>query len=678
MGGTGDVHFPITTPSTEARQFFDQAVGQLHGFWYYEAERSFRRVRALDPDCAMAGWGMAMANIENGERAREFIAEAIAKKSAASERERLYIDALAEYLKEGGEKKERRQSYIKALEKIVRRFPDDIEAKALLVELIWRSKDDLPIVSHAAVDALLDDVLAANPMHPAHHYRIHLWDQEDPSQALPSAARCGQAAPSIAHMWHMPGHIYSRLHRYADAAWQQEASARADHSYMIRDCVLPDQIHNYAHNNEWLIRNLVHLGRWRDALSLAKNMLELPRHPKFNSFERKEMDSCKYGRRRLMEVLETFELWDQVIALADTMYLEPTNDATEQAKRLRLMGLAHHHLGQWAEFERCREQLDQVADVDGEESEQEDNKPNETAQHAAKELEGLACLARGDTDGAVQAFDDCGELSSMRKARYAFRCGDHQRAEAIIKEAVKKGRNEVPPLAVQVDLLRRMGRADDADRAFQSLRQITGHADLDAPLFQPLEKLADKFRLPKDWRLSPESADDVGERPDLDSLGPFRWVPAAAPTWSLFDSQGQHAGSDDYIGRPVVVIFYLGHGCLHCVEQLQKIAPRKADFAAAGIDLVAISSEGPLDLAKSADNFASKSLFEVLLAADPELGVFQAYRAYDAFEQTPLHATFLVDAAGLVRWHDIGHEPFGDIDFLLTESRRLLAFPVTR
>ena len=58
-------------------------------------------------------------------------------------------------------------------------------------------------------------------------------------------------------MWHMPGHIFSDLHRYADAAWQQEASARTDHAYMIRDGVLPDQIYNYAHNNEWLIRDLV-------------------------------------------------------------------------------------------------------------------------------------------------------------------------------------------------------------------------------------------------------------------------------------------------------------------------------------------------------------------------------------------------------------------------------------
>src|SRR5437870_5338275 len=66
MGNTGNVHFPVTTASPEAQKFIDQGIGQLHGFWYFEAERSFRQAAALDPDCAMAYWGMAMANTNNG------------------------------------------------------------------------------------------------------------------------------------------------------------------------------------------------------------------------------------------------------------------------------------------------------------------------------------------------------------------------------------------------------------------------------------------------------------------------------------------------------------------------------------------------------------------------------------------------------------------------------------
>src|ERR1019366_4583101 len=192
----------------------------------------------------------------------------------------------------------------------------------------------------AALDKMIDEILKVNPLHPAHHFRIHLWDGSNAANALGSAALCGESAPMIAHMWHMPGHTYDKLKRYAEAAWQQEASSRADHAYMMHDRVLPDQIHNYAHNQEWLIRNLSNIGRAKDAVALAKNLLELPRHPKYNLVTRSGK-SANYGRVRLFELLERYELWDETIQLADTMYLEPTDAAAEQVKRLRLIGLAY-------------------------------------------------------------------------------------------------------------------------------------------------------------------------------------------------------------------------------------------------------------------------------------------------------------------------------------------------
>ena len=53
---------------------------------------------------------------------------------------------------------------------------------------------------------------------------------------------------------------------------------------MIREGVFPDRIHNFAHNNEWLVRNLQFLGRVHDAVTLARNIIDLPRHPKYYSF----------------------------------------------------------------------------------------------------------------------------------------------------------------------------------------------------------------------------------------------------------------------------------------------------------------------------------------------------------------------------------------------------------
>jgi alkyl hydroperoxide reductase subunit AhpC len=61
------------------------------------------------------------------------------------------------------------------------------------------------------------------------------------------------------------------------------------------------------------------------------------------------------------------------------------------------------------------------------------------------------------------------------------------------------------------------------------------------------------------------------------------------------------------------------------------------------------------------------------VASDPKHVVFQQFRAYDDFEQQPLHGTFLIDAKGMVRWHDIGYEPFMETAFVLNEAKRLLA-----
>src|SRR5579863_10271702 len=244
MGNTGLISFSATTASPEAQQFINQGVGQLHGFWYYEAERSFRQAAKLDPQCAIAYWGMALANTNNAKRAKGFLAEAVKRKAGAGEREKMYIDALEAYYnaESKGKDKERHDAYAQALEKILYKFPDDVDARSWLGLQLWLNRQhQSPLTSHLAVDALFQEVFTAQPMHPCHHYRIHLFDdgQERAQIAVTSAARCGQAAPGIAHMWHMSGHIFSDLKRYADAAWQQEASARVDHAYMLRDHILP-------------------------------------------------------------------------------------------------------------------------------------------------------------------------------------------------------------------------------------------------------------------------------------------------------------------------------------------------------------------------------------------------------------------------------------------------------
>ena len=64
MGTTGRVHMKIATEFDEVQRYFDQGVGQLHGFWYLEAERSFRHAAAIDP-------GLRHALLGHGDGQRE-------------------------------------------------------------------------------------------------------------------------------------------------------------------------------------------------------------------------------------------------------------------------------------------------------------------------------------------------------------------------------------------------------------------------------------------------------------------------------------------------------------------------------------------------------------------------------------------------------------------------------
>jgi len=60
MEGIGKTHFPISTSHPEVQMWFDQGNTLLHGFWYFEAERSFRWCLKLDPHCAMDYWGLVL------------------------------------------------------------------------------------------------------------------------------------------------------------------------------------------------------------------------------------------------------------------------------------------------------------------------------------------------------------------------------------------------------------------------------------------------------------------------------------------------------------------------------------------------------------------------------------------------------------------------------------------
>lgn len=722
MGGTGDVHFDVTVKNPEAQKFLDQGLGQLHGFWYLEAERSFRHAANLDPDCAMAFWGAAMCNLKNEKRAKGFIEEANKRLDKATPREKQYIKALEAYINADKKKsKERNDAYTKAMENLILDYPDDLEAKAFLAVHLYNSRSSS--TSYVAAEALLQDIFEKNPMHPAHHYRIHLWDHRKPEMALTSAAKCGQSSPGIAHMWHMPGHIYSRLKRYQDAVWQQEASARVDHAHMMRDSVMPDQIHNYAHNNEWLIRNLIFIGRVHDAVALAKNMISLPQHPKYNTL--KKRGSAKYGRMRLLQVLRTYELWDELIALSQTPYLEPTDEEDEQLNRLRYLGLAYYQSGKPEEGDKVIAQLQKRVDklqaqktkaeteaeqkvrtpekaaekktdekpaekADAKQDKKEKAAPTDKEIKEAKDkagkpfiarikkvekqidaLKGHQAIAAGNFKKGHELLKKAGGADDVFLIAVQWKAGEQEKAEKALRKLIGSHKNEVQPQATLVELLWQSDKKEAAKKEFETLRKLSATIDLDVPLFTRLAPVAKAAGHAADWRIENELASDVGDRPDLKTLGPFRWKPTPAPTWQLKDAKGKLRSSDEFKGKPYILIFYLGHSCLHCAQQLQAFAPMVQEFETKGYPLMAISTDDQEGLKTSIKNY-DKGDLPIPLFSNSKLDVFKSFHVYDDFEKQPLHGTFIIDGKGNVVWQDISYEPFMDPKFVLKEAKRLL------
>src|SRR5437762_12068954 len=59
--GLGSYSRKITTDSPETQRYFDQGLAFLHGFNHGAAIRAFQQAAKLEPECAMAHWGIALA-----------------------------------------------------------------------------------------------------------------------------------------------------------------------------------------------------------------------------------------------------------------------------------------------------------------------------------------------------------------------------------------------------------------------------------------------------------------------------------------------------------------------------------------------------------------------------------------------------------------------------------------
>jgi tetratricopeptide (TPR) repeat protein len=300
LSGFGNTRFHVTTRSREAQRYFDQGLDLCYAFNHDEAIRAFEEVARLDPQCAMAHWGIAYAcgpninlpmDAEHGTRAYEETQKALALAPKASPRERDYIEALAKRygVQPVADQHALDVSYADAMRQVMKKYPADLDAATLFAEAMmdlrpWDlyAPDGTPYPGTDEIVSTLERVLQKNPKHVgAIHFYIHAVEaSSDPGRGLKYAERLPNLAPNAGHLVHMPTHLYIRVGRYDEVSSLNVRALDADKKYLGPDRLKLDlskgmdiyRIMYYTHNIHMRWAGLVLEGRSADALTEAREV----------------------------------------------------------------------------------------------------------------------------------------------------------------------------------------------------------------------------------------------------------------------------------------------------------------------------------------------------------------------------------------------------------------------
>ncbi len=295
MNNLGDYSYPVSTSNERAQLFFNQGLTLYYGFNHHEAYRSFKEATRLDPQCAMAYWGQALAlgpNINSpmdpsdGVIVYKAVQKALSLSNNATLVEQLLIQAIAQRYTEEAPKDRSHldQAYATSMKGIADEFQDDLEVLTLYAESLmdlhpwdYWIKSQGPQSWTPEIVSVLEAVLLIDSNHVgANHLYIHILEASPtPEQAEASADRLREMVPGAGHLVHMPSHIYIRIGRYEDGMLANKKAVKADEAY-ITQCkaqgIYP--LGYYPHNYHFLWASAQMAGQGEEALKAAKTLVE--------------------------------------------------------------------------------------------------------------------------------------------------------------------------------------------------------------------------------------------------------------------------------------------------------------------------------------------------------------------------------------------------------------------
>jgi len=262
----GKVHF-ATTCNEVAQRRFDRAMRYQHSFWYAESKEIYQEVLRADATCAIAYWGIALSLLNNPHSAIPApnlplglaAIEKAKETGAKSERERDYIDALSVMYVDYDKvpQQARVQSYLKKMEALAAKYPDDDEAQIFyaITLNVSASPADKTYANQLKGAAILEPIWQRQPQHPGvAHYLIHLYDYPPiAAKGLPAALRYAKIAPNAPHAQHMPSHIFTRVGYWKESIAANIASVEATKAH--------DERGEQLHGEDYMVYAYLQLGQ---------------------------------------------------------------------------------------------------------------------------------------------------------------------------------------------------------------------------------------------------------------------------------------------------------------------------------------------------------------------------------------------------------------------------------
>jgi tetratricopeptide (TPR) repeat protein len=500
-------HHPVTTSSPLAQRYFDQGLRWLYAFNHDEARRSFEEAARLDPELAMAHWGVALSLGPNlnlpmdparEEAARAAVQRAQAIMAHASPAERDYIRALAvRHARQAPESDRRAQdlAYANAMRALAASHPEDLDAATLFAEALmdlrpwdlWTRAGE-PQPGTLEIVATLESVLARDPDHlGANHYYIHAVEASPhPERALPSADRLGDLAPAAGHLVHMAAHIYMRAGRYGAASDANARGVAADRAYLA--AVKPSGFYALMyvpHNLQFLAVSTAFEGRRAASEKAAREAAAAA--PEAHVADMPMLESF---RAAPYFSLVRFAAWDALLA-------EPAPPETQRftsAIHLWSRGVALARLGrvdeaaaELARLEQARARVPEEIELLG------NNRAVTVLTIAARALTGEVAAARGDLDAAVASLREAVAIEDTLAygeppdwpipARHALGAalldaGRAAEAEAAYRADLARNPENGWALSGLSESLRRQGRALEAEAVEARLQRAFARADV--------------------------------------------------------------------------------------------------------------------------------------------------------------------------------------------------------